>query len=680
MICDFRLLIYSMRRVPAKSKIHNQKSKIIMMRLYFDIQAKGIGAYVCIGTGSEMLHLKDLQLGEQAKVNIKGKAYTLGALVRLLIKFKNNNATILDDRDQLEIGRYLYSQTIEKLSKKLSPAERKKLRDASEVSLHICSSDEHITRLPWILLAREQDLLTTCGWSILLSSRPFAQEDDKGKMLLQHNLQSVELTPAPRMLVIAPQPKGVQDTAAEAHLQDLENLLKRGEPLMEWGKNLRQVNHWEEFMQVLPEFKPHLIYYYGHGIANEHRSALVFADAQKRRIDVPVVDFAQCINKQEPFPVLVYVNCCQGDAAGYLGVGRQIHAPAVVSNRTKALIPAARTQAIAFWESVILKGLAPHHALQQVYVSTAELKLSHADVRWMTPVLWGNYDNWKANPSKAAKHWVQDEQWHLRLDRISQFGTIIHLTREMLRNRRTRCLFFVWYGREGEGIDLFHERLASELEWDIPNTTELYTVNPAWPDNLANPDILFRDISLEAFKVSSMENIPARIREKNQGAGQVLTYLNHQTVITQPYTSKTMLENTINPQTLRLYFDWCDRFYPNLLEPGQYMLIGISFVVKHPPKFPDLFYEAQEGLDLRNSMVYLLDEMEILAKKHLREFIQRHNIPLPAARRDKIIKTILNKTGGSYERTVNELQNWLECGLAVEESETEKGEFETIIV
>ncbi|MDH3349836.1 MAG: hypothetical protein OEM02_17245, partial [Desulfobulbaceae bacterium] len=39
------------------------------------------------------------------------------------------------------------------------------------------------------------------------------------------------------------------------------------------------------------------------------------------------------------------------------------HIPAVVTNRTTAFIDAARPQALAFWEALLLKGETPHAAL-----------------------------------------------------------------------------------------------------------------------------------------------------------------------------------------------------------------------------------------------------------------------------------------------------------------------------
>jgi len=301
------------------------------MRVYFDIQAQGTHAYACTGTGGQMLRLEDLQLGEQAEVWIKDKSYTLGYLVRRLIEFKHDHAGLLDDRDQLEIGRYLYARTIACLP----VAEQNRLRDAPEVILHLASPDEQITRLPWVLLVRDQDLLSTCGWSVLLSGAPFARSDHQGTMRLHHGLWAVELPPAPRLLVIAPQPQDIVDTDADTHMAALQGRLSSGDAHMQWGKYLRRVSAWDEFVAVLPEFRPHLIYYYGHGMGTEYRADLVFADTRGKRKDVPVTNFAQCINRLENPPRLVYVNCCQGDAAGYLGLGRQIKAAAALTNRTK---------------------------------------------------------------------------------------------------------------------------------------------------------------------------------------------------------------------------------------------------------------------------------------------------------------------------------------------------------
>ncbi len=110
------------------------------------------------------------------------------------------------------------------------------------------------------------------------------------------------------------------------------------------------------------------------------------------------------------------------------------------------------------------------------------------------------------------------------------------------------------------------------------------------------------------------------------------------------------------------------------------MLIGISFVVKDPPKFRQWFRQALQGLDLRHGVVRLLDAMEVLAEEDLNDFLHFHDIPLPIAQRDKVIQTILQETGGSYELTIAKLQDWLDCGLAVAAEKTSDESFEVIDV
>src|SRR5262245_29722146 len=72
--------------------------------------------------------LTNLQLGPQATVDIKGKAFTLAALVQALIGYQSDDLqTAYDERGQLELGRYLYTQ----IFGVLNATERRRLRDTS---------------------------------------------------------------------------------------------------------------------------------------------------------------------------------------------------------------------------------------------------------------------------------------------------------------------------------------------------------------------------------------------------------------------------------------------------------------------------------------------------------------------------------------------------------------------
>ncbi len=118
----------------------------------------------------------------------------------------------------------------------------------------------------------------------------------------------------------------------------------------------------------------------------------------------------------------------------------------------------------------------------------------------------------------------------------------------------------------------------------------------------------------------------------------------------------------INPKSLRLYLKWWDKKFLPLLERNQFALLGVSFIVKNPPKFGNILRKKEkiEDMNLKHIVFRLLDEMERLARRDLIDFFKTHNIHLPIKNRDKIIARILEKTGGHHEKTVKQLQRLVE--------------------
>ncbi len=528
--------------------------------------------------------------------------------------------------------------------------------------MRIITGGGNISRLPWVLLANRGVFMCAAGWSVSISGKaPFGE---------------YELPPSPRILIAAPRPVDVQDTRAEAHLEELVNLLSARNHLFYWDRHLRLAVTWEEFKETVESFQPQIVYYYGHGVGDVHNARLVFAQQKDNaRLDKPVHDFALCLRNMAAPPFLVYMNCCKGDAAGFLGAGGQLSdfTPAVITNRTVAKIGAARAQAMALWESILLKGVSPHKAVASLYSKMGDLDLTTSDIRWMTPVIHCSYDSWKANPPVPPDRMVHDPYWHLKIDRVTQFSTIATQTRQMLREQKPKSLSFVWYGQEGQGIKIFHERLNVELREDLSNTF-LYMVQPQWPAELSNAARSFGDMLTEAFEVNHPDDIPARIRSKTRGAfgKRALVYVRH-----QPVASAKL----INPRTLRIYLEWWNAEFVPLLEKHQYALLGISFVVKNPAKFRRLILEKEriEELYLDKTVFRLLDEMEKLARRDLSDFLLTHNIRLPMSRRDQTLTRILEKTGGHYEKTVAELKNLVDWAWDLTEEEAkaeEEGEEE----
>ena len=142
-----------------------------MVRYFVEIEST-IGGYVASihqGNSATAFSVPDLKLGQTATVAIKGQSYTLGDLVRALIEFHSADLqAAFDERGQLGIGSYLYAQTLGQLPLD----ERERLhRPDREVEIRIITQDEHIARLPWVLLANNGISLSTTDWSIAISGK-----------------------------------------------------------------------------------------------------------------------------------------------------------------------------------------------------------------------------------------------------------------------------------------------------------------------------------------------------------------------------------------------------------------------------------------------------------------------------------------------------------------------------
>jgi hypothetical protein len=629
----------------------------------------------------EPIRLEGLALGEAAEVEIDGRRHRLGGLVEHLLfprlaDYEVNGEDwrgLLDGREQVEIGRHLFRETLGRLPE----PERRRILGQEGVALHLLCADELIPRLPWSLLAEavygtylSQRVLTP-----VLSGRTL-EGDGLG---LEGVFRDVELPPNPRLLLVTPEPAGVSPTEADHHVRELEHRLGGLDRWLVLGKNLRRVRSWAEFVGALQgELAPHLVYFYGHGEADGRQGRLVFQDGEGRRLDQPIAEFARRLGELATPPLVAYVNCCQGDAAGMLGAGRQLEAriPAVLTNRTVADIPAAQAQGRLFWEQII-GGIAPHQALQRVYAATGGPELTVEQVCWMTPVLHGHYREWSAHPPQPVSRQVHDPHWNLKVDRTLQYPIISDLTRKMVRFGKPKAQSFVWYGREGEGVDIFRERLDRELfDLSLPDgrtelsDTAFRTLRPEWPATLARKGEDFRDMVLNAFGVSDLAAIPRRIAEwaREEEQPTALVYLAHEPVrIRESYTSRAMIEESINPQTLRAYLEWWDSLLADpklgLLEAGQHLLIGLPFISGNPPALLAWMQSKAARLDqlaLSHLGVRVLKELEEVARQDLLHFLQEHNILLPPERREYMLDAILKETQGHYEQTIKALQEWID--------------------
>ncbi|VFM96984.1 MAG: hypothetical protein BECKG1743D_GA0114223_101225 [Candidatus Kentron sp. G] len=450
----------------------------------------------------------------------------------------------------------------------------------------------------------------------------------------------------PKVLLVLPE----SVPGARAHGEKLETELSARNHTLTRNRNLQVAETWESFTAALaPDgFSPDVVYCYGAGSPE----GIVMEGGRT----VGTGMLADAVERMPKRPVLLYLNAVDG-GAGLVAFGLALEkwVPAVIASRfvTNADSAIAREQGLKLLIDILTRAVPPHRAVAGLFGRLESPKDTNQS-RWLTPLLFRRYSEWQAKPPETQARELHDPHWHLKIDRVSQFSTVAAQTLQMVREGRPRCLAFVWYGAEGQGIRMFHQRLYVELrEYLLNFNATLHEVRPEWPMESTDPDSAFRDCLCEAFGVANLDDIPIAIRRFNQGTTgkQTLVVVRH-----VPVDSPRVMK----PKTLKAYLTWWDRAFMPILERerGQFVLLGISFIVRNPPKFRTLVLEKEriEDLALKHTVFRLLDEMEELAQRDIADFFKTHNIHLPTRNRDGIIRRTLEKTGGHYEKTVEELQ------------------------
>jgi hypothetical protein len=628
-----------------------EHSEKIPARCFFHIQKndQGLAGSVHHGDPGASRPLPALRLDNHAVVSIKNKPHKLGQILASLIHATPGGLNPFDKPFQLDVGQYLFDQLF-------SEYGRDQIGDNVEV--HISTTAGSILALPWQVLSNNRMFLSSQGWTVSLSGH--------------WDLKPCHMPDSPRVLVAAPQPEGKARTEAESHMETLGDRLSDRNHTLTFGQNMEWAYTWEEFTQKLETFSPHVVYFYGHCANNPEKTTLCLASGPRRHpCDITPNELLAAIEKMAEKPLLVYLNCLN-NPAGLINFGMTLGkmVPAVITSRYLFSTAAAQAQGLNLLLDIVTGGLPPHKAAASLFRRLDEsLNISTAQARWMTPAVFRHYSEWGAKVPETPSRRIHDPHWHLKVDRVAQSSVVNNLTMQMMRERKPRSLAFVWYGTQGQGVSKFHHRLTVELQEFLLNfNTSFYDVHPEWPEELNDPGIAFRDRLIEAFQVRHIEDIPGAIRNKNLGASgkQSLVYVRH-----QPVTSSRV----INPHSLHRYLKWWDETFIPLLDRNQFALLGVSFIVNNPPKFRNQFLkEGIEELDMKHTVFRLLDEMEHLARRDLLDFIKTHNLRIPVKNRDKNIERILEKTQGHYEKTILELQRFVEQSwdMAEDEAETVK--------
>jgi hypothetical protein len=616
-------------------------------RIFITLERQGdvVSGSLLFHEKKKAYQLNNLELLPTSHLVIDGRPVTLQDVVGTFLQFKLTATDLItSERGQFEVGCYLFSQ----IFAVLSDTERRIVIE-ERVDARIVTEDEHLMHLPWSLLAAGEVFLCARGWSVSLSAALDQCAD-------------CTLSPSPKILIIAPEAPNWDPTLPEPHIKELEGLLSRVNPVHKLGKNLRWVSTWEEMLSELDTFQPDVLYYYGHGAGDARSSELLFTSKPRdgsHSDGMPVTEkvisaaeFASVLRGLgKNGPRLAYINCCLGDAGGRLGVGRQLSScvPAVVTNFTTAYRESAQKQALAFWVSTLIEGASPHEAIAGIRAkSVGDLNLSYSDPRWLTPALHSSYVKWNCRSSVSSP--PDDLHWRFHLNRIHQFGQVLYQTKRLLQGRSRRSLAYMWYGLEGQGIQHFYERIEKELPAYLLDVY-LSPVRPKWPDHYSPFHDSVGQMLADAFNVGKFEEVRPKINYiyADHGKRPLLLFIEHPPI---------EAEMNFKPERLLHYLAWLDKCLVNNLTKNVYALIGLSFIGREPK---DLRREILDQLTLSDTEFdhidfHLLEEMKALERRDLIEFLRGLDNRWPTSRREGILSGIISRTGGVYDRVLEELE------------------------
>ncbi len=240
--------------------------------------------------------------------------------------------------------------------------------------LRICTAVPKLLSLPWRLLSWEGYFLADHNWTMELV--PAVKVETR-----------VKLTVPCKLLIVAPQYRGMMDIGTTRHLSALNAALT--ENLPNWKSELlwREVQTRQQMANALSGMQPDILYYFGHGSVTAGGLPSLDLGAASDDVDHLLLSDLLRLLQGNP-PQVVWLNGCMTGAEGFYGAGHQLGqtVPIVISQRTTAFSGHAAQLAQSFFQRFLLDGkepaLALHH-LDDLY--------SRTDFQWCTTLFHTSY-------------------------------------------------------------------------------------------------------------------------------------------------------------------------------------------------------------------------------------------------------------------------------------------------
>jgi hypothetical protein len=583
---------------------------------------------------------------------------TLQQVLDLLDRFDTDDIKkYTDDAGMHDIGRFLYQATVGKYTGHELMQEG--------IDFRIISTCEHIHRLPWSMLARDEDILflRQCDWQITLAR--------------EHNDQSITLPSLPSILVFSPEE--IDDdrygkTGTDEHIKALQNMLQGEIFSYKDSKLFRLVRTPVEVERALKRQHFDVLYYYGHGEGDGLSSCLRLQAETEEKPHSGTMSLMQLRELMSHAvggaPKLCYINACNSASGGKMGAGLQLGnvCAAVVANRTEAWVSVAQRQGIEFLKKLILDAIPPHEALHRTISSVHE---DARDLSWATPILTRHYTDWQCERQPSLHHLNrQDKDWRVKLDRTMQSGLLNEFMKAVL-NGNVDTLCCLWYGTKEDLVDMLHER----IQHTVPDTFDLIPCNLSWDNYLISQNNkdhyqphVFRQSLLAAFHCShhsapnSIESIPRFLKEisLHYGSHGIIFHLRLQ--ITRPASQDWAI-----PIRLRAFLNWWqEEVAPKFKQARIPTVMTMAYELGHE-HFQKLEKQFEKNLkelskNEKEFMIELLPPLSSVNEDDIYRFIKIYGLPIPQYLAEREVPEIIKQTKGAYQKALDRLINLYEHG------------------
>lgn len=369
--------------------------------------------------------------------------------------------------------------------------------DARSIRARVVTTDAGLSGLPW-RLARWK--ATRLAGSVSRWTFEVAREVVGGHV--------VQFPSPPRILVVAPR-AGAVELPTDEHVARLHQRLRghssRYDDQPDWQVARTQKEIWSA-----AQYRPDLVYYFGHGQREGDRPCAVLEDG--------LFPFDELLSLFESPPHGLYLNGCWSGGLGWWQIGPSLGArvPLVLTQPTVAWSERAGDQALEWMDGVIGEGVDPIEALHRTARGSASLVFEASVLAAHT-----HFKQWTAGRPLGRRA----APVHARLDRLKQRQpTVDEVDRVMELGRRLAVI--VGHGTPENHPERLQELLQGHLDKKLGRRAQLrwrpVRLRPDRPLTHAALDAALRDALNVAHGVSLGEAIRVACQPATGGLQRLL--------------------------------------------------------------------------------------------------------------------------------------------------------------